>query len=311
MRTAILGLGHYLPSPVPSAGVNRPIAVEPVGPSVLAAKATSEALARAHLSVDGIEFIIFATMTPDVTFPGAGCFFQHVLECGTVGALDIRAQCAGFVFGLAIADQFLRAGVYTNVVLAGAEVHSSGLDYSEAGASIARLYGDGAGVAVLGGAQGSEGLLGIAIHTDGRQHKRFWYEYPSSRQHPVRMTVENFRQGLHFPTIDLDAVRDFGIRSLPDVIHEALAAATLKLEQVDCYIIGHVLPEVAETVGKRLGLAASRVNVPAARYGHLTAAALPVALSEEVSAGRLGPGATVCLATAGAGFAWGAAVVRL
>src|SRR5213593_3577992 len=141
MSAAILGLGHYLPPEVACAGVCRPIAVEPVGPSTLAVKAASAALAGAQRSVDAVEFIVFATMTPDVTFPGSGCFFQHALGCRTVGALDIRAQCAGFVFGLAIADQFIRAGVYDCVVVVGAEVHSAGLDYSEAGAPIARLYG--------------------------------------------------------------------------------------------------------------------------------------------------------------------------
>jgi len=311
MSTAILGLGHHLPPEVECAGVRRPIAVDPVGPSALAVPAASAALARANLPVDAVEFIAFATMTPDVTFPGSGCFFQHAMGCGTVGALDIRAQCAGFVFGMVIADQFVRAGVYDRVLVVGAEVHSSGLDYSEAGARIARLYGDGAGVALLGRTEGTAGILGAALHTDGRQHARFWCEYPASRQHPVRLTVDNLRQGRHFPTIDFAAVRSFGEQSLPAVIQEALQAANLQVEQVDRYIIGHILPEVAETVGKRLGLGASRMNVPASRHGHLTAAALPVALSEEVASARLGPGATVCLAAAGAGFSWGAAVVRL
>lgn len=311
MSAAILGLGHYLPPAAERAGVSRPIAVEPVGPSTLAAHAAGAALARAQQTAEAVEFIVFATMTPDVTFPGAGCFFQHQMRCGTVGALDIRAQCAGFVFGLAIADQFIRAGVYGRVLVAGAEVHSSGLDYSERGARIAALYGDGAGVALLGKGTGTSGVRATVLHTDGRAHKKFWCEYPASRQHPVRMTLENFRQGRHFPEIDLDAVRRFGEESLPAVIGEALTASGTRPEAVDRYIIAHLLPEVAETVGARLGIASSRLNVPAARFGHLTAAALPVALSEEVTQGNLGPGATVCLAASGAGFAWGAAVVTL
>ncbi len=311
MRSAILGLGHHLPPEVDAAGVRRPIAVDPVGPSTLAVPAARGALAQAGLSADAVEFIVFATMTPDVTFPGAGCFFQHQMGCGTVGALDIRAQCAGFVFGLVIADQFVRAGVCQHVLVIGAEVHSSGLDYSERGARVAALYGDGAGVAVVGKGNGTRGLCGAAIHTDGRQHKQFWCEYPSSRQHPVRMTAENFRDGRHFITVDFDAVRRFGEESLPAVIREALRTADTKPEQVDRYIIAHLLPEVAESAGARLGIPAARLNVPAARHGHLTAAALPAALSEEVAAGSLGTGATVCLAAAGAGFAWGAAVVTL
>ncbi len=311
MRASIVGLGHHLPAEVEWAGVRRPIAVEPVGPSTLAARATGAALAQARLTPDAVDFIVFATMTPDVTFPGAGCFFQEQIGCGTVGALDVRAQCAGFVFGLVIADQFVRAGVYRNVLVVGAEVHSSGLDYSEAGAAVARLYGDGAGVALVSPSTDGRGLRGAAIHTDGRHHRRFWCEYPASRQHPVRMTKENFQRGRHFPAIDVDAVRRFGEESLPAVIHEALQRADVQPDRVDRYIIGHVFPEVAERVAARVGIPASRLNVPASRYGHLTAAALPVALSEEVASGRLGAGATVCLAASGAGFAWGAAVLTL
>ena len=309
--SAILGLGHHLPAEVERAGVRRPIAVDPVGPSTLAVKAAEQALAQAAVPPADVDFIVFATMTPDVTFPGAGCFFQHQMGCGTVGALDVRAQCAGFVFGLAIADPFVQAGVYERILVIGAEVHSSGLDYSEAGAGTAALYADGAGVALLGKTNGRNGIRGIALHTDGRHHDRFWCEYPASRHHPVRMTVELFRQKRHFLAIDFDAVRRFGETSLPAVIEEALLKAQTPADKVDRYIIAHLLPDVAEGCGRRLGIPSSRLNVPAARYGHLTAAALPVALSEEVAGGQLGPGATVCLAACGAGFAWGAAVLTL
>jgi 3-oxoacyl-[acyl-carrier-protein] synthase-3 len=311
MRATILGLGHHLPPEVDTVGVRRPIAVDPVGPSTLAVPAANQALAQAGLPTAAVDFIVFATMTPDVTFPGAGCFFQDQMGCGTVGALDIRAQCAGFLFGLAVADQFVKAGVYTRILVIGAEVHSAGLDYSERGGRVAALYGDGAGVAVLGTGDGARGLRGVAIHTDGRHHHRFWCEYPASRQHPVRMTPENFREGRHFITMDVDFVRAFGEEALPAVIGEALQAAERSPQQIDRFIISHVLLDVAESVGKRLNVPSSRLNLPGARHGHLTAAALPTALSEEVAAGTLGAGDTVCLAASGAGFAWGAAVLTL
>ena len=311
MASAVVGVGHHLPAVVDCAGVRRPIAVEPVGPSTLALPAATHALERAGLSADAVTFIVFATMTPDVTFPGAGCLFQHEMGCGTVGALDLRAQCAGFVFGLSIADQFVRAGSYAPVLVVGAEVHSAGLDYSEQGAALARLFGDGAGAVVVARNGGGAGIRSAVMHTDGRHHDRFWCEYPASRQHPTRMTVENFRQGKHFPAVDLDAVRRFGEEAVPAVIHEDLQAADMKAAQIDRFIIGHLLPEVAEHVGNTLGLTPARLNNPAARHGHLTAAALPVALSEDIAGGQLGSGTTVCLAAAGAGFAWGAAVVTL
>ncbi len=311
MASAIVGVGHHLPAAVDCAGVRRPIAVEAIGPSTLALPAATRALERAGLSADAVTFIVFATMTPDVTFPGAGCFFQHEMGCGTVGALDLRAQCAGFVFGLSIADQFGRAGAYAPVLVVGAEVHSAGLDYSEQGAALARLFGDGAGAVVVARNGVGTGIRSAVLHTDGRHHDRFWCEYPASRQHPMRMTVEDFRQGRHFPAVDLDAVRCFGEEAVPAVIDEALQAANMKAAQIDRFIIGHLLPEVAEHAGNILGLTPARLNIPAARHGHLTAAALPVALSEDIAGGQLGPGATVCLAAAGAGFAWGAAVVTL
>jgi 3-oxoacyl-[acyl-carrier-protein] synthase-3 len=311
MSVRVLGLGHYLPPEVEVAGVRRPIAADPVGPSTLAVEAARGALAQARVEVDAVDFIVFATMTPDANFPGSGCFFQHQMGCGTVGALDVRAQCAGFVFALSIAEQFISTAVYERVLVVGAEVLSAGLDYSEGRVQVARLFGDGAGAALVGNGSESGGIRATAIHTDGRHHREFWCEYPSSRQHPMRMTVEDLRAGKHFPTLDVDCVRRFGEVSLPAVIREVLAKAQVDVAGVDRFIIGHVLPDVAETVGVRLGVEASRLNVPAARHGHLTAAALPVALSDEVARGALGAGATVCLAACGAGFAWGATVITL
>jgi 3-oxoacyl-[acyl-carrier-protein] synthase-3 len=312
MSARILGLGHYLPAEIEVAGVRRPIAVDPVGSSTLGVEAARGALAQAGVGTDAVDFIVFATMTPDANFPSSGCFFQAQLGCDTTGVVDVRAQCAGFVFGLSIAEQFVGAGVYERVLVVGAETHSAGLDYeTESRIPVSRLYGDGGGAALVGTASGAAAIRATAIHADGRQHREFWCEYPSSRQHPVRMTIEDFRAGKHFPTLNTDRVRDFGVDTLPAVIREVLAKAQVDVAAIDRLIIGHVFPDVAESVARRLGVPASRLTVPAARHGHLTAAALPVALSEEVARGSLGAGATVCLAACGAGFAWGAAVITL
>ncbi|MCK6553605.1 3-oxoacyl-ACP synthase III family protein [Candidatus Binatia bacterium] len=311
MSGALLGVGHYLPSLADCAGVRRPRALEPGGPSTLAVPAAEAALSRAALTAEDVDFIVFATMTPDVTFPGSACYLQPQLGARKIGALDVRAQCAGFVFGLVVADRLVQAGKYRRVLVAGAEVHSAGLDYSPTGADVARLYGDGAGVAIVGPSAGSAGILATAVHTDGSRYRDFWCEYPASRQHPLRVSVENFRAGGHFPKLDKAAVRRFGEASLPAVIGEVLAAAGLRAEAVDRFVVGHVLSEVGEAVGRSIGARASQLNIPAARYGHLSAAALPVALSEEIAAGTLGGGAVVCLAASGAGAAWGAAVIRL
>lgn len=258
-----------------------------------------------------VDFIIFATMTPDVTFPGAGVYLQHELGCGTTGALDIRAQCAGFIYSLAVADRFVHSGSHRRVLVAGGEVHSSGLDYSDAGSAVARLYGDGAGVAVVGPAAGTRGVRAVTMHADGRRHRQFWCEYPASRQHPIRVTVDDIRAGRHFPKIDFDEVRNFALEAMPAVIDETLAKADMRAERIDHWILSCVLPEVASDVGERLGVPEDKLDVPSARHGHLTAAALPVALSEALIKGTVAKGAVVGLAACGAGFAWGAAIVEL
>lgn len=310
MPTRLLGVAHYLPPDAMVVGVVRPIASAPVGPSDLAVEPARRALAMAGSECGDVDFIVFATMTPDVTFPGSACLFQDKVGCGNVGALDVRGQCAGFLLGLMIADGFLSAGVYRRVLLAAAEVHSSMLDYSPRGASVAALYGDGVAVAILGNGAGP-GLESVVCHSDGRQHERFWCEYPASRQHPVRITVENLRAGGHYPTLDVPAVERFAMEHLPQVVEEALCTAGAAIADVDCFVLSHALPGVARRAAERLGIPSVRLIDAGEAHGHLTAATLPVALSEAIESGRLGPGMRVCLATCGAGFGWGAAVLVL
>jgi 3-oxoacyl-[acyl-carrier-protein] synthase-3 len=303
-------LAHHLPADAARVGVVRPIASDPGGPSDLALPAAQNALERAGLVVADVELIVFATMTPDVTFPGAACYLQDKLGCGTVGAVDIRGQCAGFLMALLIADSFLELGTYRRILLAAAEVHSAGLDYSERGARIAALYGDAAAVTLLGRGDGP-GLEAVAVHTDGRRHQQFWCEYPASRQHPVRVTLDNMRASTHYPSMDFDAVAAFGREMLPAVVREVLAKAGRQSERVDCFIFSHILPDVAADAAAALQIPGDRFINAGAAHGHLTAATLPVVLSEAITARRLQSGQTVCLAACGAGFAWGAAVLTL
>jgi 3-oxoacyl-[acyl-carrier-protein] synthase III len=310
MPSALIGLAHHLPPTRRVGAVQRPIFEERGGPSDLAVPAGREAMAQAGIDAEAVELVIFATMTPDVTFPGSACYFQDKFGLGTVGALDIRGQCAGFLMALMIADDCLRAGMYTTVMVAAGEVHSSGLDYSEAGEVVARLYGDGAAVAVLG-ARARGGLESVVCHTDGRHYERFWVEYPASRQHPLRITVDDLRAGRHLPRIDTEHVERFAAEHLPEVVREALHAAGATADRVDCFIFSHVLPGVAEHSAAALRIPAERFVSAGATHGHLSAAALPVALSEARAAGRIGSGARVCLAACGAGYAWGAAVLTI
>jgi 3-oxoacyl-[acyl-carrier-protein] synthase III len=309
MPAGVLGLAHHLPAARSVGGFQRPIASEPGGASDLALPAARQALERAGASVAGVDFIVFATMTADVTFPGSAVYLQDKLGCATVGSLDLRGQCCGFLMGLMAAESYIASGVYRRVLLAASEVHSSGMDYSERGLAVSSLYGDAAAAMLLGPQE--SGVEAVVCHTDGRLHDRFWCEYPASRQHPVRITPEDFRLGRHFITIDTETVRTFGREKLPEVVNEALARCATAAEGMDLVVLSHVFPEVADDAALSLGVPPSRSMNAGERHGHLTAASLPLALSEAIEEGRIGSGARVCLAACGAGFTWGAAVLSL
>jgi len=309
--TGVLGAGHYLPPLADWFGVRRPIESESNGTSALAETACRHALGRAQVGPRDIDFIVFATINGDVTFPGSACFLQDRLGCDTVGALDVRAQCTGFLFALSVADQFVRCGVYRYILVVGAELHSVWVDPSPAGRRVSALFGDAAGAWVVGPARQGTGLLGCVLHTDGTRHDRFWCEYPASRQHPVRITVENLRERRHLPTMDEEEVRRFGREALLSAVREVLHETEIPAEAVDRFVIAHVFPDVVEEACRDLDIPIARVANPAAEYGHLGSAALPVAVSQDLEAGRLESGALVCLAAAGAGFTWGAALLRL
>ncbi|MGH7822325.1 MAG: 3-oxoacyl-ACP synthase III family protein, partial [Candidatus Binatia bacterium] len=213
------------------------------GPSDLARIAAEAALVEARCAAGEVDFLIFATMTPDVTFPGSGCYLQDKLGCGTIGALDLRAQCCGFLFALDVADQFLRAGAYRRILLAAGDVHSSGLDFSPRGAEVTPLFGDGAAAVVLG-AEG-EGVLATVLHTDASSFERFWCEFPSSRRRPVRFLPEDLEAGNHFPRVDAESVRSDGRRQIREAVEEVLERAGIGPESVKRFFFQHVFRDVA------------------------------------------------------------------
>jgi len=310
MAVSILGMGHELPPVVRVGGVPRPRVAAPCGASDLALAASVAALDEAGWTAESVQMIVFATMTPDVTFPGSGCFFQDKLGCATVGALDVRGQCAGFLMSLATANDFIEVGKYERILLAAAEVHSSGLDYSDRGITVAGLFADGAAVVALGRASGIATVRSVLCGSDGRHYDRFWCEFPSSRRYPTRITVEDFRAGKHFLRIDRDHVAEFGRAKLPETVRELLAGEDLTTEDVDFFVISHVMADVAEDAARALSIASDRLMIAGAEHGHLTAASLPLALDEARQRGRVGQGARVCLAACGAGYAWGAGMIE-
>lgn len=327
MVPKILGMGHYLParrvdnqelardlgcSPAEiqsKSGVRfRHYATEGHGPSDLAKSAAETALGEAGVSAADIDFLVFATMTPDVTFPGAGCYLQDKLGCRTVGALDLRAQCAGFLFALEIATQFLRAGTYRRILVAAGDVHSSGLDFSPRGALVTPLFGDGAAAVVLGGDDG--GLLESVIHTDATHFERFWCEFPSSRRLPTRFLSGDLSLGKHYPAVDAEAVKKEGTAQMRAAVAEVLEKSGTRRDDVHRYFFQHLFRETALGVAESLGVV-DRSAVGGLDEGHVASASLPIALSRARSNGDVRAGDLVCLATAGAGANSAAALVRL
>jgi 3-oxoacyl-[acyl-carrier-protein] synthase III len=281
-----------------------------LGPADLGREAALTALGMAGREPADVDLIVFATITPDLAFPGSGCFLQERLGCRTVGALDVRAQCAGFLFGLGIGDRFVRAGRAGHVLVVGGEVHSTALDFSAAGAQVTPWFGDGAGAVVLGAGE-RPGVLAVAMHSDPRDFDRFWCEFPASRHYPVRMEVEHFRAGRHFYRIDPPALHPQAERALVDVSREALAVAGEPEDAVAHWVMHYFDPRVARRAADALGAPQERVTATAEIAGHVAGAGVPIALAEAGAAGRVGKGDLVVCAAFGAGMCWAAAVLRI
>ncbi|HFE51919.1 MAG TPA: ketoacyl-ACP synthase III [Bacteroidetes bacterium] len=279
-----------------------------VGASDLAYEASRGALEAAHVEPEDLDFIIFATLSPDYPFPGSGCLLQAKLGVPGIPTLDVRNQCSGFVYALAIADQFIRTGTYDRVLVVGAEVQSTGLDLSPRGRDMAVLFGDGAGAVVLEATEGERGILSTHLHADGRYAKMLWLEDPGSRKNP-RLTHEMIEAGTIYPKMNGREVFRHALIRFPEVIREGLEANGLKPEDVALVIPHQANQRITDAIAERLGLQ-GRVFSNIARYGNTTGASIPIALHEAVQQGRIREGDIVVLAAFGAGFAWASAVIR-
>lgn len=277
----------------------------------MAESAAREAVENAGLSLKDIDCIVLATLSPDHTFPGTGCFLQHRLGLPGVPALDIRAQCSGFIYGLSVADAWIRAGQYSRVLLVGTEVHSTGLDLSTRGRDVACLFGDGAGAVVLGPADESEdrGIMSIKLHADGKFAKSLWIEAPGSRFNP-RIDKKMLQDGRHYPKMKGRHVFTFALQKMPEVIHEALDESGFKLSDVDLIIPHQANKRITEQVAKQLGVDQQLMFSNIEHLGNTTAASIPLAIYDAQSQGRLKPGNLVVFASFGAGFTWASAVCR-
>lgn len=283
---------------------------EGVGGSDLAVRATQGALERAGLEPGDLDCLIVATLSPDHFFPGTGVFLQRKLAIDGIPCLDVRNQCSGFLYGLSVADAWIRTGRYERVLLVGTEVHSTGLDVSTAGRDTAVLFGDGAGVAILGPTDEAErGVLSVHLHADGRHAEKLWVEAPALRYRPW-ISQEYIEKGMTRPRMDGREVFKHAVTRMPEAVREALAANGLEVSDIDMLIPHQANLRISQAVQKALGLSDDRVFNNIQRYGNTTAASIPIALHECVEGGRIERGDLVCLTAFGSGFTWGSALIR-
>lgn len=328
LRTAVLSTGFYVPQRVVtnadmarwmdtsdewirqrSGIVERRWVENGQGPSDLARAAAEQALERAGLAPADLDCIVFATLSPDHFFPGSGVFLQRKLGIADIPCLDVRNQCSGFIYGLSVADAWIRTGTYERVLLVGAEVHSTGMETSTAGRDTAVLFGDGAGAVVLGPSEDERGVLSVHLHADGRHAEKLWMEYPACA-YERWIRVEDFEEGRVIPRMEGREVFKHAVVKMPEAIQEALRANGLTIEDIDVVIPHQANLRITQAVQKVLGLSDEKMVSNIHKYGNTTAASIPIALHEAVEEGRIERGDLVCLTAFGSGFTWASALIR-
>ncbi len=330
-RTAILGLGHYVPSKVVTnddlaqlfdtsdewiqqrTGIKKRHYIEEsgIGASDLAVPAVEMACKNAGIEVSEIDAIIFATLSPDFNFPGSGCFLGDKLGLPGIPALDVRNQCTGFLYGMQIADAWIRCGMYKRVALVGGEVHSTALDFSDEGRDVTVLFGDGAACAILGPSDDeNRGILDVEVHADGSGAKELWLEGPASAYKP-RLTHEMIDDKTVYPQMNGRHVFRWATAKMPEVSVAVLERNQVSVDDIDLVVPHQANKRINELVTQKLKVDPTKVVHNIEKYGNTTAASIPLALSEAIEEGRAKRGDLVLMPAFGSGFTWGAALVRL
>lgn len=298
-------------------------------PTTLAAEATKLALERAGMDKEELDFIIFATLSPDYFFPGCGVLLQRELGIAKteIGALDVRNQCSGFIYALSVADQFIRSGMYKNILVVGSEVHSMGLDFSTRGRDVSVIFGDGAGAAILKPTEEEgRGILSSHLHSDGRHAEQLSfispgshggyhqddvdYGFPDQEYGGLFLTEKMMEEGMTYPYMNGKYVFKYAVQKFPEVINEALEANGYTTHDLKLLIPHQANLRIAQFVQKKMGLTEQQVFNNIEKYGNTTAASIPIALSEAWAEGRIQKGDLVCLAAFGSGFTWASALMK-
>jgi 3-oxoacyl-[acyl-carrier-protein] synthase III len=301
--------------------------------TTMGAKASLIAIERAGIQKEEVDFIIFATLSPDYYFPGCGVLLQRELGISKteIGALDIRNQCSGFLYALSIADQFVKTGMYKNILVVGAEMHSMGLDFSTRGRNVTVIFGDGAGAVVVQPTTSkTHCILTTKLHSDGTYAEKLAYINPGSHggYHFKKMGEEvdfgysdaeygdifinqhMMDNAQLFPNMEGQFVFKLAVQKFPEVMMEALKEVNLTPSDINMFIPHQANLRISQYVQKKMGFRDDQVWNNIQKYGNTTAASVPIALSEAVEAGAVKTGDLVCLAAFGSGFTWGAALIR-
>ena len=326
----IVGLGHYVPEKVITnqylstvmdtnnewiierTGIEQRRWIDPEKDTVanMAAKATRMALERAKLSEKEIDFIVFATITPDYFFPGSGVLLGRELGLEGVPALDIRNACSGFIYALSIADQFIRTGMYKTVLVIGAEIQSTALDVSTKGRNTAVIFGDGAGAAILRPSE-KAGVLSTHLHSDGRYAEDLYIKDPgSSRPNSERQPDQILDTTTFKVVMNGNQVFKHAVVKFIEVINEALEANHLRKEDISLLVPHQANLRISQYIQEKLSLTNDQVYNNIMRYGNTTAASIPIAMSEAWQEGKIRENDLICLAAFGSGFTWASALIR-
>ena len=279
--------------------------------ALMGVKAAKIAIERANLDKDEIDLILFATLSPDYYFPGSGVLVQKELKIKTCPAMDIRNQCSGFIYALSTADQFIKTGMYKNILVIGSENHSGGLDFSTRGRGVTVIFGDGAGAAIVSRSNDpNEGILSTHLHSQGEFAEELSLIGPSTnRWVPEIIEANNPEDTSYFPRNGQLVFKNAVVR-FSQVIEEGLKENKLTNEQIDLLVPHQANLRISQFIQKKFGLNDRQVYNNIQRYGNTTAGSIPIALTEAWQEGRVRPGDLIVLAAFGSGFTWGSAIIR-
>lgn len=281
----------------------------------LALEASKKAIASAGIEKTDLDMIIFATLSPDYDFPGAGCFLQAKLELPEIAVLDIRQQCTGFLYALSIADKFIQSGSHQNILVVGSEIHSKGLDRSANGRNVAVLFGDGAGAVVVSRRELKDPtkesrIISTHLYADGKHAKELWLPAPGSALGKNRLDHNMIDEGLHYPQMNGKVVFVHATKRMAECLIEAVKTSGHELKDIDVFLFHQANLRINSKVAEILSIPDEKVFNTIQKYGNTTAATIPLGMDDAIKAGVLKKGMLVASAAFGSGFTWASAVWR-